>query len=444
MLAELAEAVGRRALASGLSLGATSYLAHQLHPEQLGQYVGTMALCQLTGGFVLMGLEVTPIWLLRRYPGMSRRIWAYATGMSVLIAATCIATLPWLSPLVLWLGGDSNTISHWTILPLIYAGGFVLMHTQWACLQGMMRLRAYNLLQVAYPFAFLVLIVTLASVLPQFEVAHAMWAWCGINVVGAVVGGGLVLRHLGVLRVDRPPADVAVSLRRAFVMFAGASYAANLMGAMNSRLPGILAAALMVPAAAGLFAGTLILNDVFAFFSLAIASISLPLLAGRPDDDARRADLAFACRLTSTATLAAILVFLLAFFPLCSVLLGASYATQEFRLLAAAMLASTWPQATARVLCADFAARGRPIVSAILNIPPMLVLAFGFWQLDGAHASGAVAAFCASSLLFSLLVWLMSRRTTGLRLRDIALLHRCDLARLRRPRPILGNSDANH
>jgi O-antigen/teichoic acid export membrane protein len=432
LIAKLLEAIARRAVSSLVSLGTTSYLAHQLGQRELGTFVGMLALGQLLAVALMLGLDVTPAYLLRNHRAHSRRIWAISTALSVCLAVACVVIGTGAHTLASSLGEPAARFSGWGLTPFAYAGGLLLLLPQLACLQGLLRLRAFNIMQVTYPSIYLVSVVVVDKLLGGLSPQRALYLWALTSVACAALSFALVVRAQLQLR---PAPHISISpapLRSAFLNFSIGSYGANLLGSLNARLPGLLAALVLIPSAAGSFAGLMILNDIFSFFSFAIASITFPLLAGRVDAQQRLRDLAFACRLNTTATLISVVAFLLLFDVFCALLLGKSFARPDFWPMCAAILIFTVLHSTARLLCTDFASQGRPALNAWLNIPAMLVFVLMFWALgERLQAWGALAAFGSASLCFSYLVFMAHRRSSRLRLRDIMLPTVSDVQQLR-------------
>lgn len=432
MIIELLEAIARRAVSSLVSLGTMSYLAHQLGQRDLGNFVGMLALGQLLAVALMLGLDVAPAYLLRSHPAHSRRIWTSSTALSVCLAVACVVVGAGAHTLASSLGESAARFSAWGLAPFAYAGGLLLLLPQLACLQGLLRLRAFNIMQVTYPSIYLVSVVVVHKLCGALSPQSALNLWAVTSVACAALSFALAARAQIQLGPAPPGSTSAAPLRGAFLTFSIGSYGANLLGSLNARLPGLLAALVLLPSAAGTFAGLMILNDIFSFFSFAIASITFPLLAGRAYTQQRLRDLALACRLNTTATLISAVAFLLLFDVFCALLLGKSFATPDFWPMCAAILTCTVLHSTARLLCTDFTSQGRPALNAWLNIPAMLVFVLLFWALgERLQAWGAIAAFASAGLCFSCLVFLTHRRSSGLRLRDILLPTVSDVVQLR-------------
>jgi O-antigen/teichoic acid export membrane protein len=313
------------------------------------------------------------------------------------------------------------------------------MLPQMSCLQGLLRLHAFNILQVLYPASFLLGLIAMDHFHGPLTPSSALVLLSTLSMLAGLCAAFLVVNCLRVRhpRIGTHSADR--SIRKLFLGYSLGSYAANLLGSLNSRLPGLLAALTLAPTAAGVFAGLVILSDLFAFFSHAIASVTFPKLAGRSDPDGRLRDLQLACRINTTTTLAAIVIFGLMFDHVVSLILGSSYVgQQQFGWMSMVVLACSVPHSTARLLCTDFASQGSPQLNAWLNIPPMLLFISVFivtaetWQ-----TWGTVAAFASSTLLFSAFVFLAHQRRSGIVLRNIAILLPSDIRmvadRLRSP-----------
>ncbi|MBW7924903.1 MAG: hypothetical protein H3C59_09185 [Burkholderiaceae bacterium] len=443
MVGDIAAAVVRRGLSAGVNLVATSYLAHRFGSGQMGAYVGMLTLGQLLNVALVCGLDVTPAYLMRSHPAQHRRVWEVTTATSLILAS--VAGALWLLSgfVIPWLGSAGDTFHTWGGAPFLYAAGLLLMQPQYACLQGLLHLNSFNVLQVLYPVAFLIGILVLENRYGALTPSSAIVLLGAVGVATAAGGALLVLRAIRATSGPVSPYGVKRSLRRAFLDFSLGSYVANIIGSLNSRLPALLSALMLVPTAAGTFAGAVIINDLFAFFSHAIASITFPKLAGSADMATRLRDLGLACRINTTATLGAALVFVALFDLLVPMMLGPTFAgVRHFVWLAVILLACAVLQSTARLLCTDFASQGRPYVNAWLNVPSLIVFLVLF-VLTTAHWQewGAVISFASASILFSSLTFIVHKRHSGLSLKDVGLLSRSDvrltldLLRMRRRRP---------
>ena len=426
MFSQMLAAIVRRGLSASISLGATSYLAHQFATPALGAFLGMLALGQLLVMVFSIGLDLSPIYMLRSHPDQTRRIWLISTTSSLALAAGCLvvgAIAITLSPLTT---GKSSEFFVWGIAPFAYAAATIVLLPQFACLQGQLRLQTYNVLQVGYPASFLLLVIAVNHGFGTLTPKLAVYCWAAAGALIAAASAAVLLPSI--LADGNRSSGSRPLPRRAFIGFSLQSYFANCIGTLNSRLPNLLAALMLTPVAASQFAGTIVLNDVFSFFSLAIASVTLPLLAGVTDPAQRISTLGRACRLNTTATLAAVVVFLALFEPLCGLLLGPSFATPSFRLMSAVVLLCAVAHSTARLLCTDFASQGRPLTSALPNIPAAMLFAGTFWMMHGwMEPWGTLLSYCVSSLGFSILTFALYRSRFRIGVRDIGLITRADL-----------------
>lgn len=427
MFAHLFEAIARRGLASAISLTATSFLAHKFASSSLGTYVGMLAYGQLMAMVFSVGLELSPVYVLRNHPNQVHRIWVVATAVAVALACLCVVAGASISCLnnIGWI--DISKLSEWGSAPYIYAATYVILLPQLACLQGILRLRLYNLLQICYPLLFLSTVASIDLLSSQLNPREAIYSWAAVNIVLSVTGAFLVLRSAPDKKESASASPTITS--RSLFDFGLKSYAANIVGTLNSKLPNIVVAAAITSVASSHFSASVLLSDIFSFFSLAIASVTFPLLTGVKDRSKRLADLGRACRLNTSATLMTSVVFITLFDPLCRLLLGESFSTADFRLMALAVLLCTVCQSTARLLCTDFSAQGRPFLSALPNIPAVLVFMGAFWAtVDLSQPWFAVLAYCLSTLCFSVLTFLLHRRQSGINFADIGFVTPRDIA----------------
>jgi O-antigen/teichoic acid export membrane protein len=427
MLRHIFEAIGRRFLASAFSLTASSFLAHELGVTHLGQYAGMVALGQLAIMAFAVGLDISPIYLLRNHGQHARSIWLLSTVLAAGAASFCAcvglalqaATNAGLLPV--------STVTSWGALPFLYAASTILMTQQLSCLQGLLRLTVFNVLQVAYPLGFLIYLVAARSWQGLLTPEVALTGWLVVSLLLAV--GGALLMHRFTQQSERAGQSWRAGVPlKAFFTFSRDAYLSNLVGTVNSRLPALLAAALLAPVAASQFAAVSLASDIFSFFSLAIGSVSFAVLSAPMAADERMRSLTLACRINTTLTLLAIMVLLAFFDPLTKLLLGAEIATPALWPPMVLALACVVFHSTARLLCTDLSAQGRPLLNALPNIPAALVFLsvfFGLLHAGLTSAWVAVGATASASFTFSVLAFILHRRSSNVGLTSILLL-RCD------------------
>ena len=424
MVRQILEAITRRGLASAVSLGASSYLAHQFGSEGFGAYAGMLAAGQVVLLFCAFGLEVSPIYMMRTYPDHQRRIWTASLHLSALLAAVCLllglALLA--SP---WQPQYLTRLREWGWPPFLYAAGMMLLLPQYACLQGLLQLRAFNSLQVAYPSIVLITILFVGVGLGRLQPSIAVVAWGCSGLVLAALAAVVAARAVPVNPTSAASTDPLPWAR--FFTLSVQSYIGNCIATLNSRGPTMLVALTLPAAASGYFAAAFFLGELFAYFSLAIATVTLPRLAGITHKEHRQRELERACRVNTTLTMIAVAVFLLLFNPLSRLLLGSTFSTPSFALMAAVFLGCAIPHSTARLLCTDLTAQGKPLWNALPNIPAVVVFVVAHWTLhERWHVWGAVAAYCASSLVFSTLAFVLYRRHSPIRLTALGLVTRSE------------------
>lgn len=427
MVAQLLEAIARRGLASGISLCATSYLAHHFAASSLGTYAGMLAMGQILLMIFLAGLDVSPLYMIRNQIQLHRRVWTVATAGSLGLAASCLLLGAIALNASLMFGPHWARVQAWGWTPFLYAAGMIMLMPQYACLQGLLQFRTFNLLQIGYPLSVVAMILAVDLVYGKLSASAAVLCWGAAGLLVAIAAALVAIRRVD--RTGHSPVVTEVLQIGAFFRFSMRSYLANCIGTLNSRLPNLLVTLVLVPDAAGLFAGAVFLCELFSFFSFAIASVTLPALAGVADTRLRMLELERACRLNSTFTLAAVAVFLALFEPLCRLLLGTSFITPTFSLMAMLVLPFTVPHSTARILCTDLTAQGKPLWNALPNVPATIVFVALLWGLrESWGVWGAVIAYCASSFSFSALAYLVYRQHSPIRLTAIGLVSRADVA----------------
>ena len=186
MIGQLLESIARRGLASGISLAATSYLAHQFASSALGTFLGMLALSQLLVIVCSVGLEISPAYMLRNHPNHAEaHLVDFHGNLSLLPPATRVPirgnrTFPPRPTLQASVSKQGKLMKVGIGLWLL-PQNIAITVPQLACLQGLLRLRSYNVLEVAFPLTFLAVggYSRLRHLCAHAQADHLLVGWSG-------------------------------------------------------------------------------------------------------------------------------------------------------------------------------------------------------------------------------------------------------------------------
>lgn len=307
-------------------------------------------------------------------------------------------------PMLLWMTG---------MIPVFFLFDYFL-----SSFAALMQVKRRNLLLLAYPACQLVLMMV-------------MVAWLRWGLAGALLSLSLALvLAIGwsavVLYREAPPASLRPdkALMGQLLRFGLKSHIGGVMEVMNYRADFFLVNLFLGPAAVGFYSVAVNLGELILRLPDAVVLILIPKLA-RMEAGQAGVVTPRLCRLI----LLPVLIFCLGLLVLGRFLIVFFFGPSFFP--AAAPLLLLLPGFIAfavwKILAGDLIARGRPLaysVTALASFAAMVLL--DCWLIPRWGIAGAAMASSSAYMAVTILIVVMYRRLTGIRLRDLFIPRRED------------------
>lgn len=359
------------------------------------------------------------------YFGGRRPAWAVIFNGGLLIAVIGAATALLSLPVILLsrpqlLRGIPLAGLLWVaaMIPVLFAFDYFQ-----SAFIAILQVNRRNLLLLLHPLVQLVLLAVTVGVLRQ-GLAGALFSLSAALVIGVAWSLIKLKREVAgrLLRADR-------GLMKQLLRFGMRSHLGGVMEVMNSRADFLLINFFLGPAAVGFFSVAVNLGEVIWRFPEAVVLTLMPRVA-RMDADQAGAFSPRICRLVLLPVLLFCLGLLLLGRTLIRFFFGASFLPAVAPLLW--LLPGFAAFAVWKILAGDLVARGRPLIySATAAAAFAAMVLLDLWLIPAWGIAGAAAASSAAYLFASVLIILMYRRVTGVRLGDLLLAKKSDFRLLR-------------
>lgn len=354
-----------------------------------------------------------------------RPAWAVIFNGGLLIAAIGAATAVLSLPVILLsrpqlLRGIPLTGLLWVaaMIPVLFAFDYFQ-----SAFIAILQVNRRNLLLLLHPLVQLVLLAVTVGALRQ-GLAGALFSLSAALVIGVAWSLVKLKREMAgrLLRADR-------GLMKQLLRFGMRSHLGGVMEVMNSRADFLLINFFLGPAAVGFFSVAVNLGEIIWRFPEAVVLMLMPRVA-RMDADQAGAFTPRICRLVLLPVLLFCLGMLLLGRILIHLFFGASFLPAVAPLLW--LLPGFAAFAVWKILAGDLVARGRPLIySATAAAAFAAMVLLDLWLIPIWGITGAAAASSAAYLFASVLIILMYRRVTGVRLGDLLLAKKADFRLLR-------------
>lgn len=423
-VAPLGHQFGQTALTNmsigGINLFTGLALARLLGPSNRGLLAAVINWPLILATFGTIGLTEACAYYTSRRAGRAREFYLMAITLSTLVSSA-LAAIGWLLMPLLLTSQPATTVtaSRWLLLLVPFA---TIVTVSEGCLRGMQRVPIWNLYRVAWPAAWMLVIV--ASLVTGFDSPYVLAAGLALTrAVAAVPVVVILLRRLpGERRYQSQTA-------RSLVRYGLPGFFTLLPLTMNSRLDQLLLAGLVNAKTLGLYVVSVAWSTIAAMPAFALGGLVLPRLAAIPDEEVRLAKFEQASRLAVLlATVTGVVVFFAT--PLVLPLLfGGSFnkAIPVAMILVVAASISAWSTVMedgARGLGSPVTALKAEGVGLVVSVV-LLVVLLGPFSITGA----AIASLVAYTVT-DLVVLRYARKRTGASVSALLIPRRSDLGEL--------------
>ncbi len=416
--------------------------ARLLHPAGKGQLATALTAAGILGLLAELGLKTAII----RAVASGRATWKEGVATALAIyGVLCAVLLPVAMLALRHVHGWFLTAIPLPILYLAFAGvpfGLVLTALN-SVMAGAQRQPEVSLTQVLVRLGTLVGFLALLWV-PFAGVNGADIGWrvyvaAIAQLIGLVVG--IVASLVLLARLPGGPTRVRVDLIPELLRFGRVMYAANLAQSLNYRLDALLVFTFLGKTPAGIYAVAVSIAEMLLYLPDSMAQVLLPTVSGDSTGATPR-----------TARLARMNVFVIAMagvaiavvgYPVIRGLLGSGFAPAYPALLV--LLPGILAMGQARLLAAELTGRGAPrFVAASAWVALIATVALDLWLIPRPgtwhflHIPqpgwGILGAATASTVAYTIamgVLLIFYRRHTGVRLRDLFVVRRGELAEFR-------------
>ncbi len=417
--------LGRQIMAGILQLISAVIVARSLGPDGNGQYAVALLLPGMLATFLNLGISPATVY----YLGAGKvdtftafrtiiRLGSIIALTGLMLGAVCILYFgerwfPNVPYYVLWI-----TLA---LFP------FVLFQTFLSSIfQGLQNFKVFNLLLLAPPAIFLILLLTMA-IFSVVRLEYVLFACLVSNII-------MVCTSLFTIReeIDLNTGSIIQSnYSKQVISYGLRAHLSNILAFVNYKADIFLINLILNPAAAGIYVVAVQIVERLWLVSQSVSTVILPRLSELSSDEESRKQLTpFMCRMVLAVTLVLALLLGSLAYPLVVTFFGGAYAEAIKALLL--LLPGIIAGSGARVLANDIAARGRPELNMYFSAIVVAVNVIGnILLIPKFNLSGAAIATTIAYIVNFILRLIVYRNISGNRLVAPLIITRQDVGRIK-------------
>lgn len=381
---------GRQVAAAAFGLITTAIIARVFGPEGNGTLAVALLLPTMLATFLNLGVAPANVYHLgsaqitvRPLLRANLRIFALFAAAGLVVGAALLAwqaatLFPGVDPVVLWVALAA--------FPLALLNSYLQ-----SVFQGLQQFRPYNLIAIAQPFLFLVLVAGLLLAGSR-EIALLI----GAQVVSQLLVLLITLRMLTPLLGPEDSDEPSGKFIKKTLGYGWKAHLSNILAFANYKADVFLTNLFLGPLSVGVYVIAVAIAEQLWLISQAVSAVLLPRLSQlSADEDKRKRLTPLIARWVLVVTFLGSLTVAVIAGPIIALVFGPDFSHALLPLWI--LLPGIVLMSAARVLANDIAARGRPelnmyisVVVVVVNIVGNLIL-IPIYGLPGAAAATTIA-----------------------------------------------------